>query len=206
MNILIVGCRKVGARLAEVLSKQGHDVSIVTKTDEGLALLPNDFNGFITTGVPIDQEVLKRAGIESCDVLAAVTPDDNVNIMVGEVAKEIFKVPKVLVRIYDPRLEEIYAKLGMNTICPTNLTVSAVCSALTDDIKAVNFNLGERTVSFNTMPIPKPFIGLHVKDIEFEKDEILFAIESADGTLKLVGLENIHLQKDDKLVFSKIID
>ncbi len=206
MNILIVGCRKVGARLAEVLSEQGHDISIVNKTDEGLELLPSDFNGFITTGVPIDQDVLRKAGIESCDAVAAVTPDDNVNIMVSELAKEVFKVPKVLVRIYDPKREEVFAQLGMRTICPTNLTVSAICSALNEDTKSKNMNLGVHTMTFTTMVAPKSMVGQHVSEIDFEDNEVLYAIERGEGNLILVGLKNHQIMKDDKLIFSKIVD
>lgn len=206
MNILIVGCGKVGSTLAAVLSNQGHDISIVNRTDEGFDSLPNNFNGFTTVGVPIDQEVLKKAGIESCDVVATVTPDDNINIMVSQLATEIFKVPKVFVRIYDPRRDEVFSNLGMRTVCPTNLVVSAICSALNKHTETVSMNIGLRTIDFNTMEIPKSFIGLHAKDIEFEKDEILYAIQKENGALKLVGLQNVLLEKGDNLIFSKIID
>jgi len=206
MNILVVGCGKVGARLADVLSKQGHDISIVSKTEEGFDALPSDFNGFTTTGVPIDQDVLKKAGIESCDALAAVTPDDNINIMVSELAKEIFKVPRVFVRIYDPRRDEVFSSLGMRTICPTNLTVSAVCSALNEDTKTVTLNLGSRTMNFTTIIAPKSFIGRNVSDIEFEEDEVLYAVQRGESKLFLVGLKDIIIQKEDKLIFSKIVD
>ena len=205
MNILVIGCGKVGLNLASVLAKQGHDVSIVDKTDEGFDMLPSDFNGFTTVGVPIDQEILKKAGIESCDALAAVTPNDNVNIMVCELAKEIFNVKKVFVRIYDPKREEVFSQLGMHTICPTNLTVSAICSALNENTKNINMNIGSRTITFSTMEIPKNFIGLNVSDIEFEPDEVLYAVERGDN-LKLVGLSDIVLEKEDKLIFSKIVD
>lgn len=206
MNILIVGCGKVGSNLATVLSREGHDISIVNKTDDGFDMLPNDFNGFTTVGVPIDQEVLKKAGIESCDVVATVTPDDNINIMVSELATEVFKVPKVFVRIYDPRLDDVFSNLGMCTVCPTNLTISAICSALKKHTETVSMNIGLRTINFNTMDIPKSFIGLHATEIEFEKDEVLYAIQKENGALKLVGLENVLLEKGDKLIFSKIID
>ena len=206
MNILIVGCGKVGSNLASVLSRQGHDISIVNRTDESFDLLPNDFNGFTTVGVPIDQEVLKKAGIESCDVVAAVTPDDNINIMVSQLATNIFKVPKVFVRIYDPRRDEVFSNLGMCTVCPTNLVVSTICSALNKNTETVKMNIGLRTIDFNTMDIPKSFIGLHAKDIEFEKNEILYAIQKENGILKLVGFENVLLEKGDKLIFSKIVD
>ncbi|MFA5658640.1 MAG: TrkA family potassium uptake protein, partial [Oscillospiraceae bacterium] len=146
MNILIVGCGKVGSRLSGVLSKQGHDVSVVSKSDEGFDLLPKSFNGFTTLGVPIDQDVLKKAGIESCDALIAVTTDDNVNIMVSELAKEIFKVPKVFVRIYDPKREDVFSDMGLRSVCPTNLTVAAICNALSDEKLSANLNYGTRTI------------------------------------------------------------
>ncbi len=206
MNILIVGCGKVGARLASVLSRQGHDVSVVNKTRDGFDFLSSDFSGFTTLGVPIDQDVLKKAGIESCDALAAVTPDDNVNIMVCEVAREIFKVNKIFCRIYDPRREVVFQQFGMKTVCPTNLTVSAICSALSENVESVNLNFACRTVTFNTIDIPKSFIGFHVSDIEFEEDEVLFAIQRGECNLMLVGLNDHLLQKDDKLIFSKIAD
>lgn len=206
MNILIVGCGKVGSRLATVLAQQGHDISIVNRTDDGFDLLPSNFNGFTTIGVPIDQEVLRRAGIESCDIVCAVTPDDNINIMVSELSTEIFKVPKVFVRIYDPRRDDVFSNLGMNTICPTNLTVSAVTSALSGQHDNVSINLGVHTLSFTSMDIPKSFIGLNVSDIKFEENEVLYAIQRENGKFVLVGLNNMTLAKGDRLVFSKIAD
>ena len=112
MNILVVGCGKVGARLASVLSREGHDVSIVDRFEESFEMLSDDFEGFKTCGVPIDQDVLRRAGIENCDALAAVSPDDNVNIMVRQLAREIFHVPQVLARIYDPAREDVFSHFG----------------------------------------------------------------------------------------------
>lgn len=206
MNILIIGCGKVGSRLAIVLSKKGHDVSIVNRTDEGFNLLPNDFNGFTTVGVPIDQDVLKKAGIESCDAVAAVTQDDNVNIMVSELAKELFKVPKVYTRIYDTSREDVFSHFGLQTVCPTNLTVDTICAALEDDNCINKLNLGTRTITFTSMCIPKEFIGQKVSDIEFENDEVLFAIERENDGLILVGLKDLKLDKNDKLIFSKIVD
>ena len=205
MNILIVGCGKVGSNLASVLTNQGHDVSIIDRNEENFDLLPNDFNGFTTVGVPIDLEVLRRAGIESCDAVAAVTPDDNINIMVCEVAKEIFKIQNVFVRIYDPNREEVFSKLGMYTICPTNLTVSAICSVLNHNTVCKTIHFGSRTITFSKMDIPKALVGLKVSEINFEDNEVLYAVER-EGDLKLVGLNNLELQKDDKLIFSKIVD
>ena len=124
--------------------------------------------------------------------------------MVSELAKEIFKVPKVFTRIYDPKIDEVFSKLGMNTICPTNLTVSAVCSALNENHENVNMNLGARTITFTTMAAPKAFVGMNASEIELEQDEVLYAIDRGVEGLTLVGMKDIEIQKDDKLIFSKI--
>lgn len=206
MNILVVGCGKVGSRLASVLSRQGHDVSVVAKEEESFTLLDSSFSGFTTHGVPIDQDVLKKAGIENCDALAAVTQDDNVNIMVSQLAREIFNVPKVLARIYDPRRGDVFSHFGLHTVCPTNLTVSAVCSALTDNIVMKNINIGAHTLGFSTMEIPKEYIDCRASEIEFEPNEVLYAVERDETNLILVGLIDIVLKKGDRLIFSKLVD
>lgn len=206
MNILVVGCGKVGSRLASVLNRQGHDVSVVSKNEEDFDNLSKDFNGFTTHGVPIDQDILKKAGIESCEAIAAVTQDDNVNIMVSQMAREIFKVPKVLARIYDPRRGDVFSHFGLHTVCPTNLTVASVCSALTQDVNTKSFNIGAHTVSFFSMDIPKQYIDLPVSEIELEENEILYAIKRNSTDLILVGQQNPILQKGDILIFSKLVD
>lgn len=206
MNILVVGCGKVGARLAYALYKEDHDVSIVDRSEESFELLPSDFGGFKTCGIPIDQDVLRRAGIESCDALAAVSPDDNVNIMVSQLAREIFQVPKVLARIYDPKREDVFSHFGLHTVCPTNLTVSAVRSALTDPEKPQNINLGSHTISFTTQFVPKHMVGLTVSDIELEANQSLFAIQHKDLSLTMYNGQKLRLASDDKIILSSIID
>jgi len=126
MNIIIVGCGKVGSRFAQLLSNDGHDVVIVDNDKDAFKALSPDFNGITITGVPIDQDVLKQAGIENADAFAAVSPDDNINIMACQVAKEIFKVPRVIARIYNPEREYVFHQFGLDTICPTNLTVDVL--------------------------------------------------------------------------------
>ncbi|HBQ64390.1 MAG TPA: hypothetical protein DD727_05630 [Clostridiales bacterium] len=126
MQIIVIGCGKVGSKLANVLSREGHDVVVVENEGENFLGLDRDFNGVTISGVPIDQDVLRHAGIETADALAAVTPDDNVNIVVCQIAKEIFKVPTVVARIYNPAREHVFHEFGLETVCPTNMTVSAI--------------------------------------------------------------------------------
>lgn len=121
MRIVILGCGRVGARLALLMEEDGHEVSIIDSDPASLERLPSHFKGRTTLGTGIDVDVLKAAGIEGADAFAAVTNFDNTNIMACQVAKEIFGVKKVLARIYDPGRENLYHHLGLETVCPTTL-------------------------------------------------------------------------------------
>lgn len=121
MKILIMGCGRVGARLASLLDEDGHDVTILDNDTYSFRRLPPSFSGTALFGNGIDEEALKKAGIEEADVFVAVTQGDNRNVMACQVAKHIFKVPRVVCRIYDPLREEMYAALGLETISPTKI-------------------------------------------------------------------------------------
>jgi trk system potassium uptake protein TrkA len=121
MIVLILGCGRVGARLATALDSEGHDVRVIDQNVDAFQRLPLHFRGQILTGQGIDDEILSKAGIGEADVFAAVTNDDNTNIMASQVAKVIHHVPKVITRIYDPIREEAYHALGLETVCPTTL-------------------------------------------------------------------------------------
>jgi len=121
MNFVILGCGRVGSRMATVLDKQGHAVAIIDMKQDSFKRLPLDFGGRTVVGVGIDEDVLRSAGIENADVFAAVTNGDNTNIMASQIAKELYSVPRVIARIYDPVREESYQTLGLETICPTTL-------------------------------------------------------------------------------------
>lgn len=130
MNVLIIGCGRVGSRLAMTLQRQGHTVSVVDSDADSFHKLDGQFHGYTTVGVPIDDQVLRSAGIESCDALAAVTPDDNTNIMVGQMAQRLYRVPRVVARIVDPSREDVFSQFSLPTVCPTNLSVEAISQAL----------------------------------------------------------------------------
>ncbi len=206
MNILIVGCRKVGSRLASILCAEGHTVSVVDKDARNFEALDNDFDGYTVSGIPIDEDVLKNAGIESCDAIAAVTPDDNVNIMVCQIAKELFRVPIVLTRIYDPAREEIFASFGISTVCSTNLTVNAVKSALLGNAVSKPVTIGSSTFSYSTVPVPKGYVGKTVDAIEEDADELLFAVMHENRSLTLASNGKYVLLSTDKLVYASAID
>ena len=121
MKILIMGCGRVGARLASLLDEDGHEVTVLDNDTYSFRRLPPSFSGTALFGNGIDEEALKKAGIEDADIFVAVTQGDNRNVMACEVAKHIFKVPRVVCRIYDPLREEMYSALGLETISPTKI-------------------------------------------------------------------------------------
>jgi trk system potassium uptake protein len=121
MKILIMGCGRTGAQLAAVLDVKGHQVTILDINDYSFRRLPANFNGTALVGDGTNDETLKKAGIEEIDAFVAITQGDNRNIMAAQMAKHIFQVPKVLLRIYDPLRRELYNDLGLEAFSPTTI-------------------------------------------------------------------------------------
>ena len=121
VKIVIVGCGRVGSTLARTLAAEGHEVTVVDELVKSFSRLGEDFQGQMVVGSGIDEEVLRRAGIERADCFASVTNGDNRNIMAAQIAKEVFKVQRVITRIYDPIRAEVYRELGLETVCPTTI-------------------------------------------------------------------------------------
>ena len=119
MKVLIMGCGRVGAQLAGLLDRDGHSVTILDIEAYSFRRLPATFKGTALVGNGLDQEVLKRAGIEDAEIFIALTQGDNRNVMACQVAKHIFRVPRVICRIYDPLRNELYSSLGLETLSPT---------------------------------------------------------------------------------------
>src|SRR3989338_1210157 len=121
MYVIIAGCGRVGSELAKLLSNEGHNVVVIDKTQASFDRLGGTFNGLTMVGNGFDLELLKQVGIEKADAFCAVTNGDNTNLISAQVAKKIFKVPKVFARIYDPQRAQIYAALGLDIISGTIL-------------------------------------------------------------------------------------
>lgn len=116
MHIVIMGCGRVGSRLARSLEKRGHSVAIIDSNAEAFRRLGPGFSGRTVKGVGFDRDVLRRAGIEEADGFAAVSSGDNSNILAARVVRETFNVDNVVARIYDPGRAEVYERLGIPTV------------------------------------------------------------------------------------------
>jgi trk system potassium uptake protein TrkA len=130
MYIIIAGCGKVGASLVNKLSEEGHDVVVIDRDENNFSRLGSGSNCMTIIGIPIDEDVLKEAGIEKADALAAVTGDDNTNIMIAQIAQQLYHVPFVIMQTDDPEKQRALAAMGLRTVCSTTLTVEAFFTAL----------------------------------------------------------------------------
>ena len=121
MNVIIMGCGRVGAQLASMLDNENHKVTVLDIDGHSFRRLSSNFSGTALLGDGTDQEDLKKAGIEEADAFIAVTEGDNRNVMAAQMAKHVFNIPKVICRIYDPLRKDVYESLGIEAISPTTV-------------------------------------------------------------------------------------
>jgi trk system potassium uptake protein TrkA len=121
LYIVIVGCGRLGSHLANQLSRVGHSIVVIDANEDTFNDLSPDFSGFRVVGDATQIAVLSQAKLKQADVFFATTHGDNVNLMVAQIARKIFHVPHVLARVFDPKREQIYDQLGIETICPTSV-------------------------------------------------------------------------------------
>ncbi len=206
MNIFITGCGKIGSELASRLYGLGHDIVVIDREESRFDYLPDNFNGLTYCGVAIDEDVLEKAGINYCDALFAVSPDDNENLMVAQLAKEVYGVKQVIARVENCEKEALFSTFGITTVCPTNLTVDSLITAFGEFTGESCFSIRNHTVKMFSAEVPEELYGEKAFEITLEEDEILYAVIDKNGEMKLVTNYNIILSEGDTLVFSKIVD
>src|SRR4030066_2510089 len=175
MYVIIVGCGKVGSNLAKELSVNNHDVVVIDSDPDKFSQLGSGFNGKTILGVPVDENILLEAGIEKADAVAAVSPDENMNIMVSQIAKEIYKVPRVIPRVYDPDRDIFFQELGLNTMCLTTLAVAHVKKILEQKSGDIWHTFGNKSIGFRYLKPDRKLIGRAVKEINLT-ESVIFGI------------------------------
>jgi trk system potassium uptake protein TrkA len=164
VRVIIVGCGRVGSHLANTLSAERHDVVVIDKSPTSFARLSREYTGRMLTGVGFDREILQKADIEGANALAATTDSDNVNIVVAVTAKETFKVPHVVARIYNPQAAEIYRREGIPTVTPTLWAANSMKTMIANPTLNAVAALGSGEVESVIIEIPKALAGRTVKD------------------------------------------
>lgn len=201
MQIIVIGCGKVGSSLSAELVGQGHDVVII-ENDSKLMQLAGDLDCIKITGVPIDRDILKQAGIETADVVCAVTQNDNINIMAAQVAREVFGVKKIITRVFNPNSREIFEEFGLNTICSTDLTVQAIIREISDEEAVATHKIFDSCIVFTTTPIDKSLIGVAITDLGTDTGKLVFGILRR-GKLLLAG-PSIKITPGDQMVLADV--
>jgi trk system potassium uptake protein len=130
--IVIVGCGRLGSFLANQLSREGNSVVVIDTDEDTFNNLSPDFSGFRVGGDATQIVVLREAKLTNADIFIATTHEDNVNLMVAQVALKIFSVSHVLARVFDPKREEVYAQMGIETICPTSVAADMFLRAVSN--------------------------------------------------------------------------
>ena len=138
MYVIIMGCGRVGARLANMLVDAGHEVLVLDLNPAAFDRLGSEFSGQTLVGNGIDLAVLVKAGIERADAFAAVTQGDNRNIMASQIAKHMYSVKHVVTRIYDPIRQDTFQTLGLDAISPTVIGAQVFYSMLTGEPRREN--------------------------------------------------------------------
>jgi trk system potassium uptake protein TrkA len=130
MKALVIGCGRVGSKVAKKLRRAGWDVTAVDEAEEALGRLGDDWSGGFVVGHGMDVKVLREAGIEEADAVVVATNGDNTNIVVGQVAQKRFGIECTVVRILDPARAELYSTLGLRIVCPTSSAIDVLTEAV----------------------------------------------------------------------------
>lgn len=133
MNIIVVGCGRVGSQLATLFSRGENNVVVIDTNPDKFMDLGSSFEGSTIVGMGYDEDVLEEAGIAECDVLCVVTDQDNSNLMTAEVGRKLFEVPYVLTRLYNPDRANAYLQLGLDYVCGTSLVAEEMYSKVMAD-------------------------------------------------------------------------
>ena len=201
-NVIVVGCGRVGSQLANMLSDNGNNVCVVDRNPDAFSNLGRNFNGSTVQGVGFDVDVLQRAGVEECDVLAAVTQLDNANLMCAEVASRLFDVPHVIARLYNPDHERAYMQLGIDYVCGTSLVAEDVFSKVVAGHGAHVVTFGECEVLRFSLDLSscENKRTIRVSDLERDHEVRIVAFERGDGSASSIPTSESVLYHGDTVL------
>lgn len=170
MKIIVAGCGRVGRDLALTLTHEGHQVTVIAEDAAAFKSLGTHFPGTTIAGVVFDRAVLTKAGIERADGLAAVTTSDNANIVTARIAKQIYRVPQVVARLYEPRRAEVYRRLGLQTISSTTWGVGRIIELLTHSRLDTVYAMGSGEVSLIEFEVGPTLAGHTAQQLDMSTE------------------------------------
>ncbi len=194
MHVIVVGCGRVGSGLATALAGEGHGVAIIDRSARAFRRLPADFVGERVVGSGFDRDDLERAGAKGAAALAAVTSGDNTNILTVRIARELYLIPRVVARIYDPRRAEIYQRLGIPTVATVTWTIDQVRRRLLD-VAADDWADPSGRLHLVDRSLPEQWAGRPLAEVESTGRFELVAVTRA-GQPRLDGRDLVGQEGD----------
>lgn len=195
MKVIIVGCGKLGSGLALNLVKKGHKVTVIDTNPEAFKLLGKDFNGETIVGIGFDKGILEKAKIRMADAIVACSKSDDTNALIGRISKNIYKVPRVISRLYDPRRAEIYRSLGIQTISTTTWGVQKATELLSYNQLDCISTIGD--IEMVRVEVPALLVGRTVNELTVIGESQVIAISRGNKTI--MPTSGTALQKHDVL-------
>ena len=197
MHVIIVGCGRVGATTAAELARAGHEVVVVDRNADSFRLLPKNFGGRTIVGTGFDREVLESAGIREADALVASASGDNTNAVAARIAKEVYRVPDVVARIFDPRRADIYRRYGVQTFAPTSWSASKIVELIVSPSLEREMAFGNGEVQLMAAWVPMHLVGKPVRDLAVPGEiRIVLIVRMGRGMLPVSGTQ---FEEDDQV-------
>jgi trk system potassium uptake protein TrkA len=176
VHVIIAGCGRVGSELASNLERLGHSLALVDKNPRSFERLKPDFGGKRIVGFVFDREALEQAGIADASAFASVTSGDNSNIVSARIAREHYRVPHVVARIYDPRRAQIYQRLGIQTVATVRWTTDQILRHLLPEEVSVEHTVDNGEVVVMALPAPPETVGQKAFALDSNGDRRLVAV------------------------------
>lgn len=202
VKVIIVGCGKLGSGLALNLIQKGNKVTVIDSNAEAFDLLGKNFSGETILGIGFDKDILEQAQIKKADAIVACSKSDEANALIGRISKNIYKVPQVISRLYDPRKAEIYRSLGIQTISTTTWGVSRCIEMLSYNQLDIVLTIGNNNVEIVRIETPALLIGKTVNELTAIGEIQVVAISRGNKTI--LPTLGTALQKNDVVYISVI--
>jgi trk system potassium uptake protein len=203
MKIIVMGCGRVGSTVSRLLAKIGHDVTVIDHQDPtALIRLGADFKGKVIHGVGFDRDILLEAGIESAEAFVAASPSDNANIVAARTARNIFRVPRVIARLYDPLRAEVYQRLGLPTISTTTWGAERIVEVVTHTDLDVIHLFQDQYATLIRVEAPARFNGHKVMQMNIPGEMMVVAITRDAHTF--IPVSGTEFQEGDTIYLTAI--
>lgn len=177
MYIIIIGCGRVGSRLAQLLSAAENDVVVIDIESTKLKEADSEFDGITIIGDGTDQDIMEKAGASRADVFVATTDDDNVNLMACQVAKQVFNIKRVIARVNDPTREQTFNDLKIDaTVCPASIAATRFKNAIMHSDLIATIAMDGENIEISEITIKGPACGKALKDINLPKESTIATV------------------------------